>query len=177
MGTVTRAMRGAVAGLIATAAMDALWYRRYRRGGGDAPPTEWEFSSGATDFGDDAPAPARVGKYVADAVGVELPASSVAVTNNLVHWATGIGWGKVGGVAAGVLPVPAMGVGVVTGVTAWATSYAVLPLIGVYQPITNYDRETLWKDLSAHLVFGATLGLALTVLDAPMSLRRQRRNR
>jgi hypothetical protein len=163
--------------MIATAAMDLLWYRRYRSGGGDAALGEWEFTSGATSFGDDAPAPARVGKFVADRVGVELPDTSVAATNNAVHWATGIGWGKFAGVAAGLAPVPAFGVGVVTGVTAWATSYAVLPLIGVYEPITHYDRETLWKDLSAHLVFGATLGLALTVLKGPTTSRRRRAHR
>lgn len=157
--------------------MDLLWYRRYRRGGGDAPLVDWEFATGATDFGDAAPAPARVGKYVADAVGVELPDTSVAATNNAVHWATGMGWGKVAGVATGFAPLPAFGVGVVTGVSAWATSYAVLPLIGVYEPITNYDRETLWKDLSAHLVFGASLGLALTVLEAPTRSRRRRARR
>jgi hypothetical protein len=53
--------------------------------------------------------------------------------------------------------------GVATGVAAWGTSYAVLGRLGIYQPISEYDRETLVKDLSAHLVFGATLGAVLSV--------------
>jgi hypothetical protein len=144
-------------------AMDLLWYRRYREGGGEKSFVNWEFAIDAADFGKDAPAPARVGKRIADVVGVHLDDSLVAPTNNVVHWMTGIGWGKVAGLASAVLPVPAVGVGAATGVTAWATSYAVLGHLGIYKPITQYDKETLWKDLSAHLVFGLTLGVALTV--------------
>jgi hypothetical protein len=164
MGVVSNAVRGAVAGAIATTAMDFLLYRRYRAEGGDSSFGAWEFSTTATDFGEDAPAPARVGKRIADAVGITLDDSAVAPTNNVVHWMTGIGWGKVAGIGAGVLPVPAIAVGVGTGVTAWGTSYALLGAAGIYKPITEYDAKTLWKDLSAHLVFGATLGIALTVM-------------
>jgi hypothetical protein len=162
MGIVGNAVRGAVAGVVATAAMDLVWYGRYRAGGGDDGLVDWEFSSSASGFGDDAPAPARVGKLAADAVGYELPEEAAATTNNIVHWMTGIGWGKVGGVLAGALPVPKACVGVATGVLAWGTSYAVLGKLGIYRPISEYDKETLWKDLSAHLVFGAVLGAALT---------------
>jgi hypothetical protein len=82
-----------------------------------------------------------------------------------VHWMTGIGWGKVAGLASAALPVPTVGVGAATGVTAWATSYAVLGRLGIYKPITQYDKETLWKDLSAHLVYGLTLGVTLTAAN------------
>src|SRR5688572_7286341 len=106
--------------------MDLVWYRRYRAGGGDHDLVTWEFSSAASDFDDDAPAPAQVAKRLADAVGIALPGSAVATSNNVVHWITGIGWGKVAGVAASAVPIPRLGVGIATGVTAWATSYAVL---------------------------------------------------
>jgi hypothetical protein len=161
---VAGALRGALAGAVATAAMDLVWYRRYRAGGGASDLATWELSTTAEDFGPDAPAPARVGKRIADTVGVALPSSAVAVTNDVVHWMTGVGWGKLGGVAAYVLPVPPLAVGVATGVTAWGTSYAVLGRLGIYEPITSYDRATLWRDFSAHLVFGTTLGAVLTVL-------------
>ena len=134
-----------------------------RAGGGDRGVVAWEFSTPASDFDDDAPAPARVGKRIADAAGITLPSSAVAATNNVVHWMTGIGWGKVAGLLAPVVPVPTLAVGLATGVTAWGTSYAVLGKLGIYRPITEYDTATLWKDLSAHLVFGSTLGAALTV--------------
>lgn len=150
---------------MATAAMDLLWYRRYRAGDGDDDFPTWEFSSSATDFGHDAPAPAQVGQRVADVFGVALPAGAVGATNNVVHWMTGIGWGQVAGLAAGALPVSALGVGLATGATAFGTSYALLGAAGIYEPITSYDRRTLWKDLSAHLVFGTALGAALIVAN------------
>jgi hypothetical protein len=171
VGIVAGALRGAVAGVVATSAMDLLWYRRYRAGGGEASLPTWELSTTATDFGEDAPAPARVGQRLAGVVGIELDDGSVATTNNVVHWMTGVGWGKAAGVAATVLPVPALGVGLATGVTAWGTSYAVLGPLGIYRPISEYDRKTLWKDLSAHLVFGLTLGAVLSVVGA---VRRRR---
>jgi hypothetical protein len=146
--------------------MDLLWYGRYRNDGGGKSFASWEFSTDAGDFGDAAPAPARVGKLVAGVIGVDLDDSSVGPTNNVVHWMAGVGWGTAAGIADSVLPVRALRVGVATGVTAWATSYAVLGRLGIYQPITEYDKETLWKDLSAHLVFGVTMGLALGALDA-----------
>jgi hypothetical protein len=107
-----------------------------------------------------------VGKRVADAVGVELDGSQVGTTNNVVHWMTGLGWGKLAGLAAAALPVPPLAVGVATGVTAWGTSYALLGRLGIYRPIREYDRTTLWQDLSAHLVFGTTLGLVLRATKA-----------
>jgi hypothetical protein len=163
MGIFSSAMRGVAGGIVATAAMDALWYRRYRAEGGEDGFSTWEFSTPANTFDDDAPAPARVAKRIADTVGFELPDSSVATANNLVHWTTGVGWGKVAGLASAALPLPALVVGLVTGATAWGTSYAVLGAAGIYRPIAEYDSETLWKDLSAHLVFGAALGAALTI--------------
>ena len=55
--------------------------------------------------------------------------------------------------------------GLATAVAAWATSYVVLPRLGVYKPITEYDRDVLWQDLSAHLVYGVALGLAFRLLS------------
>src|SRR3954469_10889922 len=135
MGVVSGAVRGAMAGAMATFGMDLLLFRRYRAGGGTDAFATWEFSTAATDFGDDAPAPARVGKRIADTVGVRLDDSFVAPTNNVVHWLTRIGWGKLAGAAAAVVPLPPLAVGVATGVTAWGTSYAVLGKAGIYQPI------------------------------------------
>lgn len=39
--------------------------------------------------------------------------------------------------------------------------YVVLPAANLYKPIWDYDRKTLAKDLSAHLIYG--LGTATTV--------------
>jgi hypothetical protein len=47
----------------------------------------------------------------------------------------------------------------------WAVDYAVLPAAGLYKPIREYDRETLAKDLSAHLVYGTTTAAALQFMS------------
>jgi hypothetical protein len=47
---------------------------------------------------------------------------------------------------------------------SWATGYAVLPQLGVYEPIWKYDLKTLEKDLSAHLVFGTATAAAFSFL-------------
>ena len=38
------------------------------------------------------------------------------------------------------------------GPTAWLTSYAVLPLFGVYKPIWQYDARTLTNELRANML-------------------------
>lgn len=154
---------GALAGAAGTLAMDLLWYRRFRSAGGSQDFVAWETSEGTDGF-HDAPAPARTAKAMADLVGVHLPESSARAMNNAVHWGTGIGWGEAHGVAAAALGTSNPLLGPVTAVVAWATSYAVLPLLGVYKPMREYDRETLQQDLTAHLVFGAALGLVYRVL-------------
>lgn len=55
--------RGATAGLVGTLAMDALWYRHYRRDGGEDGFLSWELSA-STDIYEQAGAPAQVGAAV-----------------------------------------------------------------------------------------------------------------
>ncbi len=63
--------------------------------------------------------------------------------NNFMHCAYGFGWG--------------------TATAVWATGYVVLPQAGVYKPIWEYDRKTLWKDLSAQLAYGTGTGAAFAL--------------
>jgi hypothetical protein len=147
-------LRGLVAGAVGTAAMDTVWYVRYRRGGGKEPLLDWEFSTDLTSW-DHAPAPALVGKRLVEGfTGRALPPKRAALTNNFVHWAYGIGWGTVYGILAGSLARPFVALGVPFGAAVWATDYVVLPTTGIYKPIWQYDPKTLWKDLSAHLAYG-----------------------
>lgn len=160
--TVSTVRNGLLAGICGTVAMDAVWYSRYIRGGGSSPVLKWEFSSSTTGF-DDAPAPAKVGRKLASTAHVELPDSLAGATNNVVHWATGLSWGVA---AAALRPIPRVGslrAGLGAAVAAFATSYAVLPKLDIYKPITEYDAKTLWKDFSAHVVFGAATGAGLAV--------------
>lgn len=164
---IRRATAGAIAGLLGTLAMDLLWYRRYRTDGGTQPFRAWETSEGTEGY-DNAPAPARTAKAIADMFGIDLPDASARTVNNIVHFATGIGWGKahgIGSTVAGDGPL----MGPVTGVIAWSTSYMVLPRLGVYQPMREYDTDVLWQDLSAHLVYGTVLGLTYRALTRTRS--------
>lgn len=149
-----------MAGAAGTIAMDAVWYSRYRRGGGSDGFAAWELSTGTEDF-EHAGTPAQVGKrLVGDLLHVELPDRAAAVTNDVVHLATGLKWGAAYAVATafGVRPGPRSGA--MLGIVACSTSYVVLPRLGLYKPIWKYDAKTLAQDYSAHLVFGWVTGVS-----------------
>jgi hypothetical protein len=164
MTPVGAVVRGVVAGAAGTLAMDLLWYARYRRGGGADAFADWELSAGL-DGWEGAAAPAQVGRRVVEGLfQLELPADKARLTNNVMHWAYGVSWAAAYGVVVGSLSPPKARYGLVLGPVAWLSGYVVLPLAKLYKPIWEYDAQTLAKDLSAHLVFGATTGVAFRVL-------------
>lgn len=157
-------LKGAVAGIVGTAAMDAVWYLRYRKGGGEQSFTEWEFT-GVEDY-ESAPAPAQMGKRLVEGLlDVELDPRTASPMNNVVHWATGAGWGVSHGIVHGSMARPTILGGLLTGVGAWGSSYGVLAPAGLYKPMWEYDTKTLWKDLSAHLAFGLGTAIAYSILS------------
>lgn len=148
------AVTGAIAGVVGTLAMDLVWYRRYRNSGGQDSFIDWEFSTNTEGY-DDAAAPAKVGKRLIDGLfQTELAPDTAGVVNNAVHWATGMAWGTGHGIVAGSLPTPTPVLGALTGSVAWVSAYAALAPTGLYRPMWEYDPKTLWRDLSAHLVYG-----------------------
>lgn len=165
---IGRIVRGLVAGVVGTLAMDLVWYGRYRRGGSRDGFGDWEFATSTSSF-DEAPAPGQVGKRIADTVGVALPDQAAGVTTNVMHWLTGVGYG-VGHALLQDGRGPVLG-GAATGAGAFANSYATLGALGIYEPIWTYDRDTLVKDFSAHLVFGLAAGLAYRALPGGSSVR------
>ena len=159
-------VRGVVAGTIGTLAMDLVWFTRYKRGGGKSGFADWEFSSEIHTW-EQAPAPAQVGKRLVEGVfRVELPHHRARLVNNIVHWATGVLGGAQYGLAAGSIRAPRVWYGVPFGATVWGSGYVVLPAAGLYQQIWEYDRETLAKDLSAHLVYGLTTAAVFNGLSS-----------
>ena len=159
--------RGLVAGAVGTLAMDALWFSRYRRAGGDSDFAEWEFSSTVCSW-DQAPAPAQVGKRLFEGLFKrEIPASRAALVNNITHWAYGMLGGTQYGLVVGSLEPPRIRYGVPFGASVWAAGYAVLPVAKLYKPIWEYDMKTLAKDLSAHLVYGVGTATAFELLSRP----------
>jgi hypothetical protein len=163
-GIGRQAASGAVAGAVGLAAMDLLLYRRYRRVDGKESLWRWELAVGVTSW-DEASAPGQVGQELARFVTRQSPPDDWArTTTNVVHWATGIGWGmQYGAVASRTSRHPWVRA-LALGPVAWLASYAVLPLAGVYKPIWEYDARTLGEDLSAHLVFGVTTSAVFAAL-------------
>jgi hypothetical protein len=161
IGAVARGVLAAAAG---TLAMDLTLFARYKRGGGKDRFRTWEFSSNVQTW-EDAPAPAQVGRRLVDGVFQrQLPDRRAALVNNITHWAYGILAGAPYGILAGSLRRPRVAYGAAFGAGVWATSYVVLPAAGLYKPITQYDRVTLAKDLTAHLVYGVTTAVTFTAL-------------
>ena len=144
--------------------MDLVWYIRYKLGGGDQPVLDWEFSKGLT--WETAPAPAQVGRKLAHAVlHRDLPDESAPMVNNVVHWVTGAQWGAVSALVANRRgrPLNARN-GPLCGLAVCATSYVVLPVLKLYKPIWQYDAKTLYKDFSAHTVYGLTTAVVFSAL-------------
>jgi hypothetical protein len=155
---------GAASGVVGTAAMDLLWYERYRREGGKDSFWKWEFGDGIKDW-DEASAPGQLGRKVEGFLLRRRPPQTWArSTTNLVHWATGAGWGLQFGLIVSKASRRRWMLGLSLGPAAWLSSYVVLPLAKVYKPIWDYDPRTLEKDLSAHMVYGVATGIAFSVV-------------
>jgi hypothetical protein len=155
---------GAVCGAVGTAAMDLLLYARYRRDGGKDPLWKWEFGDGLKDW-DQASAPGQLGEKVERFVLRRPPPDRWArSTTNLVHWATGAGWGVQFGLIASQASRRRWMVGLSLGPAAWISSYVLLPLAKIYKPIWDYDQRTLEKDLSAHILYGVATAVAFSAV-------------
>jgi hypothetical protein len=162
--------RGALAGAVGTAAMDAVGYLRHRRGGGTQAPLDWELSLHVERW-EDAPAPAQLGRRLAEAfTGRPVPVEKAALVNNVMHWGYGIAWGAQFGAAAlsvrGASRLLRAALGLPFGAVVWGSSYVTLPLAGLYKPIWEYHLPTLARDLGAHLAYGLGSGATLA-LTAP----------
>jgi hypothetical protein len=145
--------------------MDLVWFRRYRAGGGTSSFSDWEFSAGLT--WESAPAPAHVGeRLVKGMLQIDPGENQAALYNNVVHWATGIGWAGLYGLVAGSTERRGRTfLGLPFGAFVWASSYAMLGPMGLYKPIWQYDAGTLGRDLSAHLAYGLGTALTYELLD------------
>ena len=94
-------VRGLLAGAVGIVAMDLLWFYRYKRGGGENGPIDWEFSIGLDDWSK-ASVPGQIGKRLYEAYfQKELAPRWAALTQNLVRWAYGLAWGALYGLVAG----------------------------------------------------------------------------
>jgi hypothetical protein len=103
-----------------------------------------------------APAPTKVGKRVLEALfDRDVPASSIPLLTNVIHWSYGVGCVGVYGVlrrGSGRKPLRR---GVAFGAGVCTASYAELVPICVYEPPWRYPAKTLAFNVSYHLVHGA----------------------
>lgn len=166
-------VRGLLAGAAGTAAMDLVWWIRYRRGGGQQGPLQWEFSARSVHDWDGVNAPGQVGKRLVEGfTQKEIPRQRAGLVNDVVHWSYGVAWGAAYGLVAGSLvatraggrPLRGAVAGTLFAPAVWLAGYAALPRADLYKPISEYGAATLWKDLSAHLAYGAGTGAAFAVL-------------
>jgi hypothetical protein len=164
MNALDSIIRGVAASALGTLAMDASPYRRYRHDGGNAAFAGWESSEGLVSW-EDAPAPALVAKRLLDGVlEHEVPSRYARFLNNATHWGFGLATGAGCGLLVGSRRTPKVWFGLPFGAAVWAGGYVVLPQLGIYEPIWEYDLETLRKDLSAHVVFATATAAAFRLL-------------
>jgi hypothetical protein len=157
-------LRGGLASAAGIAVMDTVGYVRYRRVGGTGSPLRWEFG-GPQDW-EKVSAPGQVGKRLVEAF-TQRPLSArwAPLTNTVVHWAYGIGWGSLYGLVAGSLDEAPSWYGVPFGVVVWISGYLILPLGHLYKPLWEYDPPTLAKDLGTHLAYGLGTASAFHALS------------
>ncbi len=154
---------GVIAGAVGTAAMDLVWFRRYKKGGGTSSFMDWEFSAGMNTW-ESAPAPAQVGRRIYQGLlQKEIPPEQAGFVNNVVHWGYGMLWGTLFGIVAGS-GAARMRYGLLFGPLVWAAGYAALAPMKLYKPMWEYDAKTLGKDLSAHVAYGVATAAAFKAL-------------
>ena len=152
--------------MFGTVAMDALWYRRYKSGGGDSRVLVWEFGAKPSSW-EEAPAPARAGRVLAaKLLDYDVPIERAGLLANLMHWGYGPTWGAQFALMAAMRRKrPGTTSALAFGTLVWASDYVTLPLMGVYRPIWRYPRRALFEDLTAHLLFGLCTATALRVVE------------
>ncbi len=156
-------VRGALAGAVGTAAMDAFWYARHRMTGGAQDPLTFEFG-GPSDW-DSVSAPAQVGRRIVEGLTLRpLDARWARLTNTVMHWGYGIAWSTVLGVVGGSVPRMRPAEGPLFGLAVWGSGYVILPALGLYKPVWEYGFRELAPEIGAHLVYGTTTAGAFAVL-------------
>lgn len=147
-----RMANGAVAGAVATVPMTATMLLIFRQLGPD----------------DQAPLPpALLTGEASEAVLHRKPGRALHTALSLAaHFAYGAAIGALGGPLTRRLPVPGPLAGAVVGLGVWAMSYVVaMPSLGLLPPSGERPAGRRALLLTAHLVWGATLGAVMQALE------------
>jgi hypothetical protein len=163
-----RMVYGALAGTVATLPMTAAMLLIYRQLGPE----------------ERAPLPpALLAGEASEAVLRRRPGRALHTTLSLVaHFAYGAAVGAVGGPLTRRMPVPGPLAGAAVGLGVWAMSYIVaMPSLGLLPPSGERPAGRRALLLTAHLVWGATLGAVMEALEpaqveAPGTTERSHQN-
>src|SRR5438270_1850483 len=150
--------RGLIAGALGTAAMTGhqQLHRRLEQGeaagdGGGRAGDPWK----------SAPAPARAGRRVIESIFQRrVSPSRIPLLAQAMHWSYGTLWGAIYGLARSSTRAPTPVRGAAFGVAVWASSYAQLVPMGVYEPPWRYSPGELADDLAYHLTYGVGVAVA-----------------
>jgi hypothetical protein len=158
---VERAGRGIVAGVAGTATMTAWQELSAKLQSSDGGSSE-----DGSDPWDEAPAPAKVGRLILQAVGYDVPADKIGLLTNVMHWGYGTTWGAVyGAVMGNAADRRPLLRGLGFGAWVWLMSYVQLVPLGIYQLPWKYPPQELALDLSYHLAYGAGVGAAGALVE------------
>jgi hypothetical protein len=125
------------------------------RDDGDGGPPSWE----------DAPAPAQVARRLIGLTGRDVPPARIPLLTNVMHWGYGIAWGGVYGLLRPHVRIAPPAAGPLFGAAVWASSYAELVPLGIYEPPWAYSAGELANDLGYHLSYGTGVAATYALLD------------
>jgi hypothetical protein len=153
---------GIAAGVVGTACMTAVQEVMARRRRAHASTAA---ENGHADPWAKAPAPAQLARRVVEGVlQREVPAERIPLLTNAVHWGYGTAMGGLYGLVEGSLrPQPAVH-GPIFGLGVWASSYASLVPLGLYEPPWHYKPSSIAKDISYHLAYGSGVAAGYALL-------------
>ena len=149
---MNRELAGTIAGFVATGPMTLAMNAMYR----ELPPEH-----------KDALPPRQITEQVAASAGVDLgPDEETHQAATLAaHFGYGAAAGAIYGPLAGATPLPRVAEGMFYGVAIWAGSYfGLLPGAGLYRSAKDEAPSRNALMLTAHLIWGASLGLMMGAL-------------
>jgi Protein of unknown function (DUF1440) len=156
----TDLLKGAIAGAVATWALDRVTTWMYEREPHTAREQEDRARQGRTAYEAAAEKAARL-------LGRQLNQDERRRFGTAIHWALGIGAGAAYSVVGRRIPAFRRGGGGAFGTTFWAAvDEGLVSLLGLTPPPKAFPWETHARGLSGHLAFGIVADRTLRVLDA-----------
>jgi len=155
------AAAGAIAGAFASFVMEQA-QKPIMKAGSDATRAREQAA-----FDGDPPATVKVAQAVARAAGHPLASRRAGtVGGELVHYATGIGWGALFGLLAPRVAVPALLAGAAFGAVVWIVGdEGIVPALGFAKGPRAYPASAHAKALAAHLVYGTATAASFRAIE------------